>query len=177
MHSISKKCSHCNHFGASLTCKADGCNRMFHYPCATASGAFQELQSLTVYCSQHLNFVASTCDSSVCYSCKTLGDIANLMFCSVCGEHYHGRCVGLAQLPGTRVRKDNRRVVFNMAFLGVRAGWQCRKCKTCQVCRIVGDESKLMSCEQCEKVYHAMCQRPVVTTIPKYGWKCKVCYI
>lgn len=57
---------------------------------------------------------------------------------------------------------------------GVRAGWQCRKCKTCQVCRIIGDESKLMTCEQCDKVYHAMCQRPVVATIPKYGWKCKV---
>lgn len=100
IHSISKKCAHCNHFGASLTCKTDGCNRMFHYPCATASGAFQELQSLNVFCSQHLSFVANSCDGSVCYICKILGDIANLMFCSACGEHYHGRCVGLAQLPG-----------------------------------------------------------------------------
>lgn len=29
-----------------------------------------------------------------------MGDIANLMYCSSCGEHYHGTCVGLAQLPG-----------------------------------------------------------------------------
>lgn len=57
---------------------------------------------------------------------------------------------------------------------GVRAGWQCRDCKVCQVCRTIGDESKLMSCEQCDKAYHAMCLRPIVTSVPKYGWKCKV---
>lgn len=78
------------------------------------------------------------------------------MFCSSCGQHHHGACVGLAQLPG------------------VRAGWQCRDCKVCQVCKVVGDESKLMSCEQCDKAYHAMCLRPIVTSVPKYGWKCKV---
>lgn len=38
--------------------------------------------------------------ASVCYTCKNLGDIANLMFCSTCGTHYHGTCVGLAQMPG-----------------------------------------------------------------------------
>lgn len=59
-------------------------------------------------------------------------------------------------------------------ILGVRAGWQCRKCRCCQVCRVTGDETKLMSCEQCDKVYHAGCQRPIVTSIPKYGWKCRV---
>lgn len=59
-------------------------------------------------------------------------------------------------------------------FEGVRAGWQCRRCRVCQVCRKTGDESKLMACEQCDKVYHAMCQRPIVTSIPKYGWKCRV---
>lgn len=56
----------------------------------------------------------------------------------------------------------------------MRAGWQCRKCRSCQVCRMTGDETKLMSCEQCDKVYHASCQRPIVTSIPKYGWKCRV---
>lgn len=117
LHSISKKCAHCNHFGASLQCKADGCNRMFHYPCATASGAFQELQTLTIYCSFHLNLVTATCDSSVCYICKILGDIANLMFCSVCGEHYHGRCVGLAQLPGESKKKLNKVTLLSCFLL------------------------------------------------------------
>lgn len=57
---------------------------------------------------------------------------------------------------------------------GVRAGWQCRDCRNCQICRQPGDESKLMSCELCDKVYHPQCLRPIVTSIPKYGWKCKV---
>ncbi|XP_031333016.1 histone-lysine N-methyltransferase 2C-like isoform X3 [Photinus pyralis] len=159
LYSISKKCSYCHHFGASLTCKAGGCSKQFHFPCATASGAFQELRSVAIFCVEHLAKVPLVCESSVCYTCKMHGDIANLMFCSSCGEHYHGTCVGLAQLPG------------------VRAGWQCRKCRVCQVCRMVGDESKLMACEQCDKIYHAICQRPIVTTIPKYGWKCKCCRV
>ncbi|VEN62754.1 unnamed protein product [Callosobruchus maculatus] len=154
-----KKCSFCNHYGASLTCNMEGCSKIYHFPCATAAGAFQELVSLTTFCSSHLGQVALLCDASVCNTCKTLGDIANLMFCSKCGAHYHGMCVGIAQLPG------------------VRAGWQCRKCRVCQVCRMVGDESKSMSCEQCDKVYHAGCQRPIVTSIPKYGWKCKCCRV
>ncbi|KAF5271825.1 hypothetical protein FQR65_LT05056 [Abscondita terminalis] len=159
LHSISKKCSYCLHFGASLVCKAAGCNKQFHFPCATASGAFQELKTVSTFCVDHLAKVPLVCESSVCYTCKIHGDIANIMFCSSCGEHYHGTCVGLAQLPG------------------VRSGWQCRKCRTCQVCRIIGDETKLMACEQCDKVYHAMCQRPIVTTIPKYGWKCRCCRV
>lgn len=62
LHSISKKCFHCNHFGASLVCKVEGCTKMFHYPCATASGAFQELSTVTVLCSQHISQVPSECE-------------------------------------------------------------------------------------------------------------------
>ncbi|KAG5897190.1 hypothetical protein JTB14_022545 [Gonioctena quinquepunctata] len=159
LQSSSKKCSFCNHYGASLTCNMDGCTKIYHFPCATAAGAFQELASLTTLCSSHLDQVVMLCDAAVCYTCRIVGDVANLMYCSTCGAHYHGTCVGLAQLPG------------------VRAGWQCRKCRCCQVCRITGDESKLMSCEQCDKVYHAGCQRPIVTSIPKYGWKCRCCRV
>lgn len=36
-----------------------------------------------------------------CRTCRTIGDLANLMTCVTCGAHYHGTCVGLAQLPGT----------------------------------------------------------------------------
>ncbi|ERL89633.1 hypothetical protein D910_06998 [Dendroctonus ponderosae] len=155
LKSSSQKCSFCNHFGASLNCAAPGCSRSFHFPCATASGAFQDLPTRQVFCNGHLGEAALCCESALCNTCKTVGDVSNLMYCSSCGTHYHGSCVGLAQLPG------------------VRAGWQCRKCRSCQVCRMTGDETKLMSCEQCDKVYHASCQRPIVTSIPKYGWKCR----
>ncbi|XP_050507765.1 histone-lysine N-methyltransferase 2C-like isoform X1 [Diabrotica virgifera virgifera] len=155
----SKKCSLCNHYGASVTCNLDSCNKVFHFPCATAAGAFQEIMSISTFCSNHIGQVAMLNEATPCFTCRTMGDISNLMYCSTCGAHYHGTCVGLAQLPG------------------VRAGWQCRKCRCCQVCRTVGDESKLMSCEQCDKVYHAGCQRPIVTSIPKYGWKCRCCRV
>lgn len=35
-------------------------------------------------------------------------------------------------------------------------------------------ENRAIACEQCDKLYHATCIRPIMTTIPKYGWKCKV---
>lgn len=76
--------------------------------------------------------------------------------CTSCGAHHHGSCVGLALLPG------------------VRAGWQCFECRVCQVCRQPSEIGKIMLCESCDKAYHPSCLRPIVTSIPKYGWKCKV---
>ena len=94
-----------------------------------------------------------------CMHCCGMGDVSNLVMCSICGQHYHGSCVGLALLPG------------------VRAGWQCVSCRVCQVCRQPEDVSKVMLCERCEKAYHPSCLRPIVTSIPKYGWKCKCCRV
>jgi len=59
---------------------------------------------------------------------------------------------------------------------GVRAGWQCPDCRVCQVCRQPEEDSKVMLCEKCDKAYHPQCLRPIVTTIPKIGWKCKVSF-
>lgn len=82
------------------------------------------------------------------------------MMCIVCGDHYHGTCIGLAQQPG------------------VRAGWQCKTCRHCQICRIPDNtEGRSLACENCDKLYHAQCLRPVMATIPKYGWKCKCCRV
>lgn len=65
---------------------------------------------------------------------------------------------------------------------GVRSGWSCRSCRVCQVCRgeagaglqPPGHEARAVTCEHCDKLYHATCLRPVMATVPKYGWKCKV---
>lgn len=82
------------------------------------------------------------------------------MVCSTCGDHYHGKCIGLAQQPG------------------VRAGWQCKSCRSCQICKIQDNtEGRALACESCDKLYHAQCLRPVLSTIPKYGWKCRCCRI
>ena len=37
-----------------------------------------------------------------------------------------------------------------------------------------GDDNKMLVCDTCDKGYHTFCLKPVMTTIPKNGWKCKV---
>lgn len=37
-----------------------------------------------------------------------------------------------------------------------------------------GDDSKMLVCDTCDKGYHTYCLKPVMTSIPKHGWKCKV---
>lgn len=75
-------------------------------------------------------------------------------------------------------------ILSKLLFPGVRSGWSCRACRVCQVCRgeagaglglslVLGDP-RVVSCEHCDKLYHATCLRPMMATVPKYGWKCKV---
>lgn len=95
-----------------------------------------------------------------CRICYGVGDIEKLIICSVCGDHYHGPCVALPQLPGART------------------GWQCKSCRSCQICRVPdATEGRSLACEQCQKLYHAHCLRPIMTSIPKYGWKCRVSFV
>lgn len=60
--SAAKKCSHCNHYGASIICKKEGCTKVYHFPCATASGAFQNLSALLLFCTNHLAQAALVCE-------------------------------------------------------------------------------------------------------------------
>lgn len=48
----------------------------------------------------------------------------------------------------------------------------------CQICRVPDlAEGRLLPCELCHKVYHVNCIRPIMTTLPKYGWKCRCCRV
>lgn len=58
--SLNRKCSFCNHFGASATCKMT-CQKAFHFPCVAASGSFQVFQTCTTFCTDHLNQVPLVC--------------------------------------------------------------------------------------------------------------------
>ncbi|XP_039749475.1 histone-lysine N-methyltransferase 2C-like isoform X1 [Pararge aegeria] len=160
---LSRKCSFCQRHGASIPCKMS-CSKYFHLPCVLASGGFMDFQTRSSFCKDHLYQVPVDCTGDIdCRTCRTIGDISNLMTCVTCGGHYHGTCVGLAQLPG------------------VRAGWSCRSCRVCQVCRgesgTGSGDARAVSCEHCDKLYHATCLRPVMATVPKYGWKCKCCRV
>ena len=54
-----------------------------------------------------------------CVVCDRPGEIAEQLFCTSCGQHYHGNCLD----PPVEVNPI------------VRAGWQCPECKICQTCR------------------------------------------
>ncbi|KAI8424060.1 hypothetical protein MSG28_002687 [Choristoneura fumiferana] len=162
---LTRKCAFCLRHGASIPCKMS-CSKYFHLPCILASGGFMDFQTKSSFCKDHLYQVPLICAADIeCRTCRTIGDISNLMTCVTCGAHYHGTCVGLAQLPG------------------VRAGWSCRSCRVCQVCRgecaagAAPADSRHVTCEHCDKTYHATCLRPMMATVPKYGWKCKCCRI
>ncbi|XP_075971400.1 uncharacterized protein LOC142973507 isoform X2 [Anticarsia gemmatalis] len=164
---LTRKCAFCTRHGASIPCKMS-CSKYFHLPCVLASGGFMDFQTKSSFCKDHLYQVPLICTADIdCRTCRTIGDLANLMTCVTCGAHYHGTCVGLAQLPG------------------VRSGWSCRSCRVCQVCRGEAGagatpgaaESRAVTCEHCDKLYHATCLRPVMATVPKYGWKCKCCRV
>lgn len=59
--SLNRKCSYCNHYGASSTCKMT-CQKAFHFPCIAASGSFQVSQTCTVFCNEHLGQVPLVCE-------------------------------------------------------------------------------------------------------------------
>lgn len=68
--------------------------------------------------------ILSCCNSSAnqeafCVVCETPGSISDQLFCTSCGQHYHGNCLD----PAVEVNPV------------VRAGWQCPECKICQTCR------------------------------------------
>ncbi|XP_014291793.1 histone-lysine N-methyltransferase 2C isoform X5 [Halyomorpha halys] len=154
-----RRCYHCSRYGAGPPCIVPSCNKHFHIPCAAAASAFQHVRTLTLICSQHLDHVpnSSSMSNVACPSCNCLGNVANLVMCSVCGNHHHGACIGNALHPG------------------LRAGWQCIDCRVCQLCRENEETGRMLVCDYCDKAYHPHCVRPAMSSVPKVGWKCKRC--
>ncbi|KAH8398593.1 hypothetical protein KR222_008590 [Zaprionus bogoriensis] len=158
---LQQKCSFCEQYGASITCKMN-CRQIHHWPCAAAAGCLLILESFTVFCTEHLSQVPLICiDNNVkCLICSSLGDLSKLTMCCSCGDHFHSTCIGLTNLPETR------------------SGWTCGRCVKCQICRQQdSSDIRYVKCEQCQKLYHTTCLRPIISSIPKYGWKCNRCRI
>ena len=55
--SVNQKCSYCKHFGASVKCKESG--RMYHFPCAAASGSFMHKPTMTLVGTDSLSKVSA----------------------------------------------------------------------------------------------------------------------
>ncbi|KAI8127350.1 hypothetical protein FF38_08453 [Lucilia cuprina] len=159
--SITRKCSFCLRYGASINCRMS-CQKNYHLPCAAAAGCFLIIESFQAFCVEHISqvpFIAV--DTNIeCRQCCGLGDIAKLIMCCSCGAHYHTNCIGLANFPDSR------------------SGWNCSQCCKCLICRQTeNNENRSVKCEQCQKIYHTTCLRPIISSVPKYGWKCNRCRV
>ncbi|XP_061094920.1 histone-lysine N-methyltransferase 2C-like [Conger conger] len=156
-----KHCAYCKRLGASIKCCAEKCVRSYHYPCAAATaGTFQNNRSRTLLCPEHLQSALCRYEGETnCVLCDSPGDLHDQLFCTSCGQHYHGLCLDVSVGPLKR------------------AGWQCPECKVCQTCRNPGEDSKMLVCDMCDKGYHTFCLQPVMDTIPTNGWRCKNCRV
>uniref|UniRef100_A0A3Q3KCB8 Uncharacterized protein n=1 Tax=Monopterus albus TaxID=43700 RepID=A0A3Q3KCB8_MONAL len=155
-----KHCAYCKHLGASIKCCAEGCAQLYHYPCAGAAGTFQDIRSLTLLCPEHTELAIQKFVGDVnCALCDSPGDLLDQLFCTSCGQHYHGMCLDMAVTPLRR------------------AGWQCPECKVCQTCKNPGEDSKMLVCDMCDKGYHTFCLQPVMDSLPTNGWRCKNCRV
>lgn len=157
--SLRQKCSYCQNYGASVRCKVANCSSSYHYPCAVASGAFQDAESCSVLCAPEHRHQARLIDPSGCLLCSEVGELSDLLFCTTCGNHSHARCLN----EGIIVTGE------------VRAGWQCYTCKICQQCRKSNDEAQMIICEVCDKGWHTYCLNPIMGSMPKDGWSCNNC--
>ncbi|XP_050925963.1 histone-lysine N-methyltransferase 2C isoform X2 [Lates calcarifer] len=153
-----KHCAYCKRLGASIKCCAEGCAQLYHYPCAGAAGTFQDIRSLSLLCPEHSELaIHKFVDDVNCALCDSPGDLQDQLFCTSCGQHYHGMCLDMAVTPLRR------------------AGWQCPECKVCQTCKNPGEDTKMLVCDMCDKGYHTFCLQPAIDSLPTNGWRCKNC--
>ncbi|XP_041804215.1 histone-lysine N-methyltransferase 2C isoform X2 [Chelmon rostratus] len=155
-----KHCAYCKRLGASIKCCAEGCAQLYHYPCAGAAGTFQDIRSLSLLCTEHVELaIHKFVDDVNCALCDSPGDLLDQLFCTSCGQHYHGICLDMAVTPLRR------------------AGWQCPECKICQTCKNPGEDTKMLVCDMCDKGYHTFCLQPAMDSLPTNGWRCKNCRV
>lgn len=55
--SLTRKCSHCDRFGANVTCSFNNCDKTYHYPCSAASAGFQHLKTYSFICNSHVDHI------------------------------------------------------------------------------------------------------------------------
>ncbi|RZC77507.1 hypothetical protein C5167_001681 [Papaver somniferum] len=83
----------------------------------------------------------------MCFSGENEGSerAIKMISCSFCSKKYHKSCIkNWAQ----------HRDLFHWS------SWACPSCRTCEVCRKVGDPTKLMFCKRCDGAHHCYCQQP-----------------
>ncbi|KAG2243779.1 hypothetical protein Bca52824_094383 [Brassica carinata] len=89
------------------------------------------------------------CD--VCCVCHFGGD---LLLCDGCPSAFHHTCIGLPNLPEEEL-------------------WFC-PCCCCDICgsMVTSGNSKLMTCEQCQRRFHLKCLKQETCLVSCRGWFC-----
>ncbi|NXD74139.1 KMT2D methyltransferase, partial [Eolophus roseicapillus] len=77
---ISQQCEHCRRWGATIPCWATACHRLYHFPCAAASGCFQSMATLRLLCPEHVA-EALQMEDVRCPVCAGPGDLRDLVLC------------------------------------------------------------------------------------------------
>ncbi|KAM6453008.1 histone-lysine N-methyltransferase 2C isoform 8-T8 [Liasis olivaceus] len=155
-----KRCAYCKHLGATIKCCEEKCTHIYHYPCAAGAGTFQDFNNFSLLCPDHIDQAPQRSkEEANCAVCDSPGDLLDQLFCTTCGQHYHGMCLDIQVTPIKR------------------AGWQCPDCKVCQNCKHSGEDNKMLVCDTCDKGYHTFCLQPVMDSVPTNGWKCKNCRV
>ncbi|XP_075778908.1 histone-lysine N-methyltransferase 2C isoform X10 [Pelodiscus sinensis] len=163
-----ERCAYCKHLGATIKCCEEKCAQTYHYPCAAGAGTFQDFSNFSLLCPDHIDQAPERSkEEANCAVCDSPGDLLDQLFCTTCGQHYHGMCLDIQVTPLKR------------------AGWQCPDCKVCQNCNVAidvfvrhsGEDSKMLVCDTCDKGYHTFCLQPVMDSVPTNGWKCKNCRV
>ncbi|CAN6347884.1 unnamed protein product [Urochloa humidicola] len=83
----------------------------------------------------------------ICYTKENEGSTkaSKMLPCKLCSKRYHRHC-----LKSWGEHRD----LFHWN------SWVCSSCRTCEVCRRLGDPNKLMYCKRCDGAYHCYCQQP-----------------
>ena len=96
-----------------------------------------------------------------CMVCGEDNRHSDMLLCDKCELEYHMTCMGL---PRRSVPKGD---------------WFCPCCAAagdvCAVCGLVGDDTRTLLCDNCDKEYHMECLTPPLTAIPEGDWYCPRC--
>ncbi|WVW85215.1 hypothetical protein I302_107253 [Kwoniella bestiolae CBS 10118] len=90
-----------------------------------------------------------------------LGQKELMVSCSTCGRSGHPSCLNMTHGPISK-----RVMTYD---------WQCIECKTCEFCKVKGDDSRLMFCDTCDRGWHSYCLVPALAKPPKGSWYCPRC--
>ncbi|XP_040502714.1 PHD finger protein 7-like [Gallus gallus] len=126
-------CFVCGNFGATITCAESGCNRSFHFPCASEGQCVtQHFGQYRSFCWEHLPHqpveTAPTQDTTCIICMEPVGDSRSYstMVCPSC-QHawFHRACIqGMAKSAGLRcfqcpLCRDREKFIQEMINLGI----------------------------------------------------------